>query len=262
MLKNLYLTDNLKLDFLSGGFATVDTHWICRGASFPFTRLYYIFSGSAVLSCNGQTVTMTPGNLYLLPTDLPVSYHCPDRMKQFFLHVTLNTPDGYDTLSMIPKICQMPATPSFWEQLKTVSYFEDYGQMLHFKTHIYQILTDCLLTEKIPLPIKPYSQEVLQAISYIQSNLTLQLSGEQIAQAIFISPSRLHKRFKAETGLTLGAYQDKLIFARASQLLADQHLSIKEISQQLGFCDQYYFSRRFKAQTNMTPSCYRKNQLR
>lgn len=261
MLKNLHLANTLKLDFLSGSYARVNMHWLCRGTGYPFTRLYYIYSGSAVLSCNGQTVTMTPGNLYILPTNLPVSYHCPDQMEQLFLHVTLTTPDGFDMLSMIPKICQLPCPQPFWEQFKNTSYFKDYGELLRFKTFISQILTDCLLAENIPIPIKPYSQEVLQAISYMQNNLTIQLSGEQIAQAIYISPSRLHKRFKAETGLTLGAYLDKLIFSRATQLLVDRHLSIKEISQQLGFCDQYYFSRRFKAQMGTTPSHYRKYHL-
>ena len=261
MLKNVYLANTLNLAFLSGGSAQVDNQWRCGGTRFPFTRLYYIYSGSAVLSCNGQTVTMTPGNLYILPTNLPVSYHCPDRMVQFFLHVTLTTPDGCDILSMIPKICQLPASKDFWEKLRHFYYFEDYGQLLRFKTHISQLLTELLVAENISIPIKQYSQEVLQAISYMQSNPTIQLSGEQIAHALFISPSRLHKRFKAETGLTLGAYQDQLIFSRATQLLADQHLPIKEISQQLGFCDQYYFSRRFKAQVGVTPSRFRKNHL-
>lgn len=261
MLKNLHLANSLKLEFLSGSYAQLDTRWKCNENGFPFTRLYYIYSGNAVLSCNGQTVTMTPGNMYVLPTNLPISYHCPEAMEQLFLHVTLTTPDGIDILSLIPKICQFPCPQSFWEQFKHNFCFEDYGQLMQFKTFISQLLTDCLVAESILSPIKPYSREVLQAISYIQNHLTIQLSGEQIAQAIFTSPSRLHKRFKAETGLSLGAYQDKLIFHQATQLLAERKLSLKEISQQLGFCDQYYFSRRFKAQTGLTPSRYRKQHL-
>ena len=122
-------------------------------------------------------------------------------------------------------------------------------------------MVDCLLAENIPFPIKPYSRDVLQAMAYIQSNPTIQLTGEQIAQAVYVSPSFLYKRFKAEMGISLGAYQDRFIFYRAIQLLADQQLSLKEISQQLGFCDQYYFSRRFKSQLGTTPSRYRKSIL-
>ena len=261
MLKKLQLANTLKLDFLSGSYTSLDTRWVCEERSFPFTRLYYIYSGSGVLSCKGETVTMTPGNLYLLPANLPIAYHCPEKMEQLFLHITLTTPDGFDMLSRIPKICQLPCSQSLLAQLKDFRYFEDYGQLLQFKSFINQTVTDCLLAENIPFPIKPYSPEVLQAISYMQNNLTIQLSGEQIAHTIFISPSRLYKRFKAETGLSLGAYQDKLIFHKATLLLAERQLSLKEISQQLGFCDQYYFSRRFKAQMGTTPSHYRKYYL-
>lgn len=261
MLKNLHLANTLKLEFLSGSHTYVDTHWVCREKGFPFTRLYYIYDGSGILSCNGETITMTAGNMYLLPANLPISYHCPERMEILFLHITLSTPDSFDMLSLIPQICQLPCSESFLAQLKDFRNFEDYGQLMQFKTFINQAVTDCLLAQNIPCPVKAYSQEVLQAISYIQNNLTLQLSGEQIARAIFVSPSRLHKRFKAETGLSLGAYQDKLIFHQATLLLADRQLSLKEISQQLGFCDQYYFSRRFKAQMGTTPSYYRKYHL-
>jgi len=261
MLKNLYLVNTLNLEFLTGAYTKLNDRWVCKERRFQFTRLYYIYSGSAVLSCNGETITMMPGNMYLLPTNLPVSYHCPKQMEKLFFHVTLTTPEGFDMLSLVPKICQIPCSQALLEQLKNFCDSEDYGQLLKFKTLVSQTVADCLIAENIPFPIKPYSQEVLQAMSYIQNNLTLQLSGEQIAQALFTSPSRLYKRFKAETGISLGAYQDKLIFYRATLLLAEQQLSLKEISQQLGFCDQYYFSRRFKAQMGVTPSNYRKQHL-
>ena len=261
MLRSLLHANALKLEFLSGGYASVDTRWVCPELRIPFTRLYYIYSGSAVLSCNGEDIVMQPGNMYLLPTDLPISYYCPEAMDQFFLHVTLSTAEGFDLLSLVPKICQLPCSWEFLTQLKDLLSLDDYGQLLKLKTCVLQNLVDCMLAENIPFPTKPFSRDVLQAMTYVQNNISIQLTGEQIAQAVCVSPSSLYKRFKAETGISLGAYQDKLIFQRASQLLAERQLSLKEISQQLGFCDQYYFSRRFKAQTGMTPSHYRKMQL-
>ena len=261
MLKNLHLVNALKLELLSGTYSVLDNRWICGERRFPFTRLYYICKGSAVLSCNGRTITMVPGNMYLLPANLPVSYHCPEYMEKFFLHVTLTTPEGFDMLSLIPRICRIPCSQSLLAQLREFSDSDDYGQLLQFKTLVSQNIADCLRAENISFPIKPYSHETLQAMAYMQNNITVQLSGEQIAHAVGISPSSLHKRFKAETGMSLGAYQDDLLFNRAKQLLALRQLSIKEISQQLGFCDQYYFSRRFKAKMGKTPSQYRKYHL-
>ena len=261
MFKHLHLANTLKLEFLSGAYVPLDDRWFCPKRSFPFTRLYYIYGGSAVVSCNGEIITMTPGNMYLLPTNLPISYHCPNQLDQLFFHITLTTPEGFDMLSLVPKICQFPCSQSFLTQLKDICNAEDYVQLLKLKTCISQNLVDCLLAENIPFTIKPYSQVVLQAMAYMQNNITIQLSGKQIAHAVCASPSLLYKRFKAETGISLGAFQDKLIFYRATQLLAEQKLSLKEISQQLGFCDQYYFSRRFKSQMGTTPSRYRKSHL-
>ena len=133
--------------------------------------------------------------------------------------------------------------------------------MLEFKNLVTKNVIDCLHGTKMsPITTKSYSQEVLQAISYVQNNVNLQLTTNQIAQAVFTSPNRLHKIFKAETGMTIGAYLDRLVLFRATQLLKDPKLPIGEISRQLGFCDQYYFSRRFKNQFGQTPSEFRKHR--
>ena len=209
-------------------------------------------------TCKGETITMEPGNMYLLPANLPVSYYCPEHMEQLYLHITLSMPENVDMLSGVTKICRLPCEQSMLTQLKDFSNSTDYAQLMKFKILISQHVTECLLAENISFVIKPYSQEILQAMNYMQNNITVQLSGEQIAHVVGVSPSSLYRRFKAETGLSIGAYQDKLIFYRAVQLLAEPQLSLKEISQQLGFCDQYYFSRRFKAQMGNPPSHYRK----
>ena len=261
MFKNLGFANTLKLELLSGSYAKLDTRWVCKPCSHPFARLYYIYSGGGTLTCNGETITMTAGNMYLLPSSLPIAYKCPDQMEQLFFHVTLTTPEGFDMLSLVPRICQLPCTPESLALLKSIDDTEDYGQLLRIKTCISQNVVDCLRAENISVPIKAYSRDVLQAMAYIQNNLTVQLTGEQIAQALYVSPSFLYKRFKAEMGISLGAYQDKLIFYRAIQLLAERQISLKEISQQLGFCDQYYFSRRFKHLMGTTPSRYRKDIL-
>lgn len=261
MLKNLLLANTLKIEFLSGDLAFLNEKWSCEEKGFPFTRLYYIYSGSAELSCKGKTIIMMPGNMYLLPTGLPIAYQSLGQMEQLFFHITLATPEGFDLLSQIDEPCQLPCSESYLAYLKDLCTAKDYGRLMQLKTCISQNIVDCLLSKPVPVPTKPYSQAVLQAMTHIQNNLTIQLTGEQIAHAVGVSLSFLNKRFKTETGISLGAYQDKLIFSRANQLLAEQQLSLKEISQQLGFCDQYYFSRRFKAKMGKTPSQYRKYHL-
>ena len=81
---------------------------------------------------------------------------------------------------------------------------------------------------------------------------------EEIAKEMFVSPSKLRNTFKAETGITLGGYIDDMVFFRAKKLLGSKKFSVGDISTKLGFCDQFYFSRRFKEKYGKTPSKYRK----
>lgn len=261
MEKNLLFTNSLKLEFIDGDYCKLDNNWKIDLSPYIFTRLYYIYEGGGLVTCNGKTIAMTPGNLYLLPKDLPISYCCPESMEQLYFHVTLTNLEGFDILANIPNVCELPCSAEHLNKLKRLYTSSNYCDLLEFKTLVTKNVIDCIHSAKLsPVTTKNYSQEVLQAISYVQNNVNLQLTTKQVSQAVYTSPNRLHKIFKAEIGMTIGAYLDRLVLFRATQLLKDPKLSIGEISRQLGFCDQYYFSRRFKNQFGQTPSEFRKNR--
>ena len=48
------------------------------------------------------------------------------------------------------------------------------------------------------------------------------------------------------------------IFLAAERQLKQTKLSIAQISERFGFCDQFYFSRRFRARYGLSPQQYRK----
>ena len=47
---------------------------------------------------------------------------------------------------------------------------------------------------------------------------------------------------------------------RAAQMIAEGQYSLNAISNRFGFCDQFYFSRRFRQWAGKTPSQYRKEE--
>jgi len=61
-----------------------------------------------------------------------------------------------------------------------------------------------------------------------------------------------------ELGTTVNNYIDDLILTRAAQMIAEGVLSISAISNRFGFCDQFYFSRKFKAKFGIMPSEYKR----
>lgn len=254
-----YHASKLNLEFLTGSYVKLDSTWKNPLHRYASTALYYVYAGEAFLYHNSNTIVMKPGYLYLIPANIEISYECPEYMEKLFFHVAVTSFENLDILSNIQKICQLPCSQELLEQLKALHVSQNLYDLLRFKALVLETILDCLEAENLPpLKIKNFSPEILQAISYMQNKVSIQLTAEQIAQELFISRHQLQKHFKAETGFTVGEYLDKLLVYRATQLMVDPQLSLREISEQLGFCDQFYFSRRFKKLTGQTPSEFRK----
>ena len=83
-------------------------------------------------------------------------------------------------------------------------------------------------------------------------------SMAEAAARLNFSQRQLERLFLAAFQRTPYAYflQQKLLLAK--QYLRNTRLSVKEISQRLGFCDPYYFSNCFKREEGVSPRDYRR----
>lgn len=72
------------------------------------------------------------------------------------------------------------------------------------------------------------------------------------------SPKYFGELVKTETGRTAKYFINDRLLRYAKQLLSDDELSVKQVSQQLGFEYPQHFVRFFKVHTGKTPSEYRK----
>lgn len=106
-------------------------------------------------------------------------------------------------------------------------------------------------------PVHSCSPEVIQAISYIQSNYSRKISLASVAEHVGLSSGYLCRIFKEEMGVSINAYINNLRMTKAGELLKDKNSYIKEVAVSVGFEDQLYFSRLFKRYYGATPSEYR-----
>ena len=84
------------------------------------------------------------------------------------------------------------------------------------------------------------------------------LSLHDLSDYVSLSPNYLSKLFKQVTGETITAYTQNMKIAQSIEYLSDPTISLSEIAAQLGFYDQFHFSKVFKAYTGLAPSRYRK----
>jgi transcriptional regulator GlxA family with amidase domain len=81
---------------------------------------------------------------------------------------------------------------------------------------------------------------------------------EEIARHHGLSTSTLRRRWFEAMKITPGRYLLNLRLQNARRLLAETTLPVGEIAAQAGFQDMFYFSRRFKLETKLTPTQYRR----
>ncbi|WP_405354434.1 AraC family transcriptional regulator [Ruminococcus sp.] len=112
--------------------------------------------------------------------------------------------------------------------------------------------------EYFPATKEEYNRYVLSATKYIELNYrNSDFTATDVSNYLKLDRSYLYKLFKAEMGVSVHDYINKLRISRAGSLLASSNLSIKDVATESGFADQMYFSRLFKKKKNLTPSQYR-----
>jgi AraC-like DNA-binding protein len=88
---------------------------------------------------------------------------------------------------------------------------------------------------------------------FIQSNLMHQITIDEIAAHIRVSPSTLMHRYSARKGQSIWRTVTEMRMERAKSLLLNSDLSIGEIAQRCGIQDKHYFSNKFKSWFGSTP---------
>jgi AraC-like DNA-binding protein/mannose-6-phosphate isomerase-like protein (cupin superfamily) len=142
------------------------------------------------------------------------------------------------------------------------SYKSPYSNTL-FKLHILHILIITLNKIRIDESGEgeghAYRKKIAEEVKeYIEVNGFKDLYLRDIAQTLYVSAGYLNNIFKSVTGVTILQYIENRRIERAMYLLKNTNESITNISQQLGYYDQYHFSKSFKKAVKESPSQYRK----
>ena len=99
----------------------------------------------------------------------------------------------------------------------------------------------------------------MQIIKYLNENYQQDISLQQLADSFHLNASYISFLIKKETGLTYSQYLTNLRISQAKRLLTSSQLTLTEISESVGFHDYFYFIKKIKKITGVTPGYYQKN---
>jgi AraC family transcriptional regulator len=94
--------------------------------------------------------------------------------------------------------------------------------------------------------------------AYIMEHLSEELSLEELASVVEMSPNYLISLFRASMGMTPHRYVVQQRLERARQLLEQPGMALLEVAHRCGFKDQSQFTTTFRRYLGVTPGQYRR----
>lgn len=109
--------------------------------------------------------------------------------------------------------------------------------------------------------ISDVSPIIKESLDYVHKNYAKQITIDDICDKFKINKCYFCYMFKKETGQTFINYLNNYKIEKSKNLLKNTNMTLLDISLEVGFNNQSYYSTIFKKYTNMTPLEYRETTL-
>lgn len=128
------------------------------------------------------------------------------------------------------------------------------------KTFLQQLLIAIYQSVRTQKQNYSLSLKIEKVIQYMRHNVHNKVTLAELSELVHVSPCYLSRVFKQITGYAVVEYFNKLKMDKAKELLIEGGKKVKEVARELGFADEFYFSRIFKKTEGISPSeFYSKN---
>lgn len=114
-----------------------------------------------------------------------------------------------------------------------------------------------LLLDLLDRPRDTLPDAIDAAARLLASDTSAELSLHDVARQVQLGYDQLRREFKRRTGVAPAAYRNGWRLRTAANLLRMTNLTQRAIARQLGYTDEFHFSRRFKQKYGVPPGTYR-----
>jgi AraC-like DNA-binding protein len=250
-----------------GYFPKASGHARERSDGIDQAVLIYCVMGGGWCRAPGQELKVSPGELLIVPPGLAHKYgaderrpwtihwvHAKGKLLQPFLHEL----DAAEHASVV-FVGKDPQTVALFEEvLEVAERGYAFAQLLQAGQALSHLLAVIVRrARETHREADDTEQRVAQSIDYLKNNLQRNLDVRALAKLAGLSPSHYSALVKNRTGYAPIDYLARLRMHRACQLLDTTSHSVKSIAAMVGYKDQLYFSRVFRAINEVSPSEYR-----
>ena len=218
----------------------------------------YFLYGEAEYNFDGYSFVANPKKIFYLAKDSIYSIKIHEKTKFICINFDFTSSEKPRTSCVFKNV--MPAIGSEFKKL-----FYSWNQKGSWHSPqafgiLYNIYSEAIKSEN-----KEYSKQnalFSKATSFIFEHYTeSELSVQDIANHLNISEVHLRRIFKQSANTSPLKYIRYLRLEKARNMLNSSNLPIAEISNSVGFDDQFYFSKLFKKETGLSPTEFRTQYL-
>ncbi len=226
-------------------------------AHIPLIGFIYVASGEVLIEVDSMPFLCHPGQILLIPQQSPFAI----RFYQNAIGYTGGFAPSILSDTRPLRYLSAPLHQGFWfdegafmsELFNMMANSFEKGDQLFVVKGL-----DLLLSRVKPAREASFPASVSQFLESVFNPGKMPGTIASYASEIGISENYLSRLVKKHTGRSVGAWIDIVRIQRAKRLLSDTSQPIIDIAAAVGIDDQSYFSRLFKKETGLTPSCFRK----
>ena len=242
------------------GIAPRSYNWSEVMQYFPYFRLYLISEGEMDLILNTGRLHMVAGNMYLIhPLSIKKAYK-PKYILHYFIHfniksVPFNLFDYFELnncirytdedLNLFKIVLSNYKSSTVRDELKTSGAFQMLFSKFFSESSTY----------------KPEMQKFIPVLKYIEKNIGSPISINNLADIMHINKIYFVNLFSKTFKISPLKYIIEKRMIVAQKMLLNTQYSILEISERLGYPNEYYFSSTFKRTLGLPPTKWRKIYL-
>lgn len=166
--------------------------------------------------------------------------------------------------AMFRTLVRMGVRKAGMSPVRIDSISQEYAQKMQHTASVAELnylqrrLVERFCAEVRALRESRYSPCVRRAMDYMSVNLSQPLTMAEIARAAGTDRHLLSRTFGEETGMTVKQYLAKRRCEIAAELLRTGGTSVQEVAAYVGYPDNNYFSKVFKANQGLSPQSYQK----
>lgn len=286
----LELIQSLKYNLLHVGHARLDSSWDYNNVISPFTRLFYVTKGTAVVYHSNKEFRLKPGHMYIIPNYVYNRYKCEEFHEQYYISFFDEIRTGLSVfnlrnfnyevkaslfdetlfkrlLACYPKRQVVNNNPKAYVKHLT-DFLQANEQDAKQRTDkfietqgILAILLSRFVQNTNPLGKSTVNKrDINQILIYIAKNLHRQLTVSELAIESNLSVDHFSRLFKKQMNMLPNKYIRSRRIQRAQLLLLTTNHTIVQVAQMIGFESYAHFSRVFKKEVGKSPSSFRKEK--